>query len=48
VLLLCKQVAARVIEQGYGHRLHLERLLHEPDPQRAHSVVLGLDVVDYE
>src|SRR5688572_6270448 len=42
------QVAARVIEHGRGVRLHLDRLLREPDPQRAQSVVLGFHVVDGE
>jgi hypothetical protein len=40
------QVAARVIEHGRADRLHLEWLKLEPEPQRAQSVVLGLDVVD--
>jgi hypothetical protein len=42
------QVAAGVIEHGRGDRLHLERLLCEPDPQRPQSVVLGFDAVDGE
>jgi hypothetical protein len=40
------QVATGVIEHGRRDRLHIERLLGEPDSQRAQPLVLRVDVID--